>query len=79
MFTKPCDDMGATYTHNLYYCEVGRLFHAKVIKSIYELKVEIIIVIKENQNLDASIFRNDNLVIKLICLEEISGQSGVLN
>ena len=57
--------MGATYKILFYYCEVYCLFRAKVIKSIHELKVEIIIVTKENQNLDASIFRVDNLIIKL--------------
>lgn len=79
LFAKLCEDMEASYTSLLYYCEVRWLSRAKVIQRVFDLKEEIAIFLDENHNEDANLFRNNNFLVKLAYLVDIFGKLSALN
>nr|XP_015923800.2 zinc finger BED domain-containing protein 5-like [Parasteatoda tepidariorum] len=79
LFAKLCEDMRAKCTSLLYYCEVRWLSRSKVIQRVLELKEEIAMLLEENHNEDGNMFRDDNFIVKLTYLVDISEKLSVLN
>ena len=78
-FAKLREDMSATYTSLLYYCQVRWLSRAKVIQRVLELNEEIAIFLNENYNEGTNMFSDNNFIVKLTYLVEIFGKLSAFN
>jgi hypothetical protein len=72
LFAKLCDDMEAEHRTLMYYCEIHRLSHAKVLHRKFELEEETAIFLSDgNNNDDANLCSNKDFIQKVAYLVDI--------
>ena len=64
LFKLLCLEMGADHSHLLYHTEVRWLSRGRILTRIYDLRMEIHIFHLEKKSSIASLFCNDDLIVK---------------
>lgn len=79
LFELLCLEMGADHSHLLYHTEVRWLSRGRILTRVYELRMEIHIFLLEKKSSMASLFCNDEWILKLSYLSDIFSKLNELN
>ena len=71
--------MGADHSHLLYHTEVRWLSRGRILTRVYELRMEIHIFLLEKKSSMASLFCNDEWILKLSYLSDTFSKLNELN
>uniref|UniRef100_UPI00358FFCAA protein FAM200C-like n=1 Tax=Myxine glutinosa TaxID=7769 RepID=UPI00358FFCAA len=79
LFQVVCEDIGAAYTHLLYYTEVRWLSQGQILNRVLQLRQEIEIFLREKGNDSADYFGDPVFVARLVYISDIFGHLNALN
>uniref|UniRef100_UPI00358ECE95 protein FAM200C-like n=1 Tax=Myxine glutinosa TaxID=7769 RepID=UPI00358ECE95 len=79
LFQVFCEDIGAAYTHLLYYTEVRWLSRGQILNCVLQLRQEIEIFLREKGNDSADYFGDPVFVARLVYISDIFGHLNALN
>uniref|UniRef100_UPI00358EC2D2 protein FAM200C-like n=1 Tax=Myxine glutinosa TaxID=7769 RepID=UPI00358EC2D2 len=79
LFQVFCEDIGAAYTHLLYYTEVRWLSRGQILNCVLQLRQEIEIFLREKGNDLADYFGDPVFVARLAYISDIFGHLNALN
>uniref|UniRef100_UPI00358FC317 protein FAM200C-like n=1 Tax=Myxine glutinosa TaxID=7769 RepID=UPI00358FC317 len=79
LFQVVCEDIGAAYTHLLYYTEVRWLSQGQILNRVLQLRQEIEIFLREKGNDSADYFGDPVFVARLAYISDIFGHLNALN
>ena len=79
LFQVFCEDIGAAYTHLLYYTEVRWLSRGQVLNRVFQLRQEIEIFLREKDKDLADYFGDPIFVARLAYISVIFGHLNALN
>uniref|UniRef100_UPI00358FFEDB protein FAM200C-like n=1 Tax=Myxine glutinosa TaxID=7769 RepID=UPI00358FFEDB len=79
LFQVFCEDIGAAYTHLLYYTEVRWLSRGQILNRVLQLRQEIEIFLREKGNDLADYFGDPVFVARLVYISDIFGHLNALN